>query len=108
LDIYEPFDSQMVNFTIYVSETSVYFYYDIFHSNMDGNSVAIFENNLEQAYYGKLLMKDYFFLNLYQYNKDMIMTQLNFIKIILIYQENIVLNLMMIYLKQLKIIKHFN
>ena len=61
LHIYEPFDSQMVNFTIYVSETSVYFYYDIFHSNFDGNSGAIFENNLEQAYLGKPLKKDYFF-----------------------------------------------
>ena len=86
LHIYEPFDSQMVNFTIYVSETSVYFYYDIFHSNIDGNSIAIFENNLEQAYLGKPLMKDYYFLNLYQYNKDMTSKRYN--DTVKFYQDN--------------------
>ena len=86
LHIYEPFDSQMVNFTIYVSETSVYFYYDIFHSNFDGNSGAIFENNLEQAYLGKPLKKDYFFLNLYQYNKDMTSKKYN--DTVKFYQDN--------------------
>jgi len=68
---YEPFDSQMVNFTIFKSDTSIYFYYDIFHSNLDGNSVNIFEGNLELAYQNKPLPKDYYFLNLYEYNKDM-------------------------------------
>ena len=53
---------------------------------MDGNSVAIFENNLEQAYYGKPLMKDYFFLNLYQYNKDMTSKRYN--ETVKFYQDN--------------------
>ena len=71
LHIFEPFDSPLVNFTIFISETSIYFYYDIFHSNIDGNSLAIFEKNLELAYMDKPLPKDYFYLNLYQYNLDM-------------------------------------
>ena len=66
---FEPFDSQMVNFTLFISETSIYFYYDIFHSNFDGNSINIFENNLELAYMNKSLPKDYYYLNLYEYNK---------------------------------------
>ena len=69
LHIYNPFNSSLVNFTIFISNTSMYFYYDIFHSNFDGNSVAIFENNLELAYLNKPLPKDYFFLNLYHYNE---------------------------------------
>ena len=61
----------MVNFTIFLSENYFYFYYDIFHSNFDGNSVSIFENNLEAAYLNKTLPKDYFFLNLYNYNQNL-------------------------------------
>ena len=71
LHIYNPFNSSLVNFTLFISNTSVYFYYDIFHSNFDGNSVAIFENNLELAYLNKPLPKDYFFLNLYHYNEKL-------------------------------------
>ena len=59
---FKPFDSQLVNFTIFISESSIYFYYDIFHSNLDGNSINIFESNLELAYLGKPLPKDYYFL----------------------------------------------
>ena len=69
LHIYKPFNSCMVNFTLFISDTSLYFFYDIFHSNFDGNSLAIFENNLELAYLNKTLPKDYFFLNLYHYNE---------------------------------------
>ena len=71
LHIYKPFNSSMINFTIFLSNKNVYFYYDIFHSNFDGNSVSIFENNLEAAYLNKSLPKDYFFLNLYNYNQDL-------------------------------------
>ena len=71
LNTFEPFDSCLVNFTIFISETSVYFYYDIFHSNFDGNSIIFFENNLELAYLDKPLPKDYYYLNLYQFNLDM-------------------------------------
>jgi hypothetical protein len=70
LTVFEPFNSSLVNFTIFISETSIYFFYDIFHSNFDGNSLVIFENNLELAYMDKPLPKDYFYLNLYQYNLD--------------------------------------
>ena len=83
---FEPFDSQLVNFTIYVSETSIYFYYDIFHSNFDGNSLIIFEKNLELAYLDKPLPKDYYYLNLYQYNKDMTSKQYN--DTVKFYQDN--------------------
>jgi len=71
LHIYQPFNSSLVNFTIFLSENYFYFYYDIFHSNFDGNSVSIFENNLESAYLNKTLPKDYFFLNLYNYNQNL-------------------------------------
>ena len=71
LHIYQPFNSTLVNFTLFVSNKYLYFFYDIFHSNFDGNSIAIFENNLESAYLNKSLPKDYFFLNLYNYNKNM-------------------------------------
>jgi hypothetical protein len=71
LHIYQPFNSSLVNFTIFLSENYFYFYYDIFHSNFDGNSVSIFENNLEAAYLNKTLPKDYFFLNLYNYNQNL-------------------------------------
>ena len=71
LHIYKPFNSSLVNFTIFLSENYFYFYYDIFHSNFDGNSVSIFESNLEAAYLNKTLPKDYFFLNLYNYNKNL-------------------------------------
>ena len=83
---FEPFDSQMVNFTIFISETSIYFYYDIFHSNLDGNSINIFENNLELALLGKPLPKDYYFLNLYEYNKDMTSKKYN--DTVKFYQDN--------------------
>ena len=83
---FEPFDSQLVNFTIYVSESSIYFYYDIFHSNFDGNSLIIFEKNLELAYLDKPLPKDYYYLNLYQYNKDMTSKQYN--DTVKFYQDN--------------------
>ena len=71
LHIYKPYDSPLVNFTLFISNTSFYFFYDIFHSNFDGNSVAIFEKNLELAYLDKPLPKDYFFLNLYHYNEKL-------------------------------------
>ena len=87
---YEPFDSQMVNFTIFKSDTSIYFYYDIFHSNLDGNSVNIFEGNLELAYQNKPLPKDYYFLNLYEYNKDMYGEKYN--ETVKYYKDNFNLN----------------
>ena len=71
LHIYKPYNSPLVNFTLFISNTSFYFFYDIFHSNFDGNSVAIFEKNLELAYLDKPLPKDYFFLNLYHYNEKL-------------------------------------
>ena len=71
LHIYKPYNSPLVNFTLFLSNTSLYFFYDIFHSNFDGNSVSIFEKNLELAYLNKPLPKDYFFLNLYNYNKKL-------------------------------------
>ena len=71
LHVFKPFNSSMINFTIFLSNKNVYFYYDIFHSNFDGNSISIFENNLEAAYLNKSLPKDYFFLNLYNYNQDL-------------------------------------
>ena len=83
---FEPFDSQMVNFTIFISDTSIYFYYDIFHSNLDGNSINIFEKNLELAYLGRPLPKDYYFLNLYEYNKDMTSKKYN--DTVKYYQDN--------------------
>lgn len=86
LHIYKPFDSPLVNFTIFVSETSVYFYYDIYHSNLDGNSVEILENHLELAYLDKPLPKDYYFLNLYQYNKDLTSKKYN--DTVKFYKEN--------------------
>ena len=87
---YEPFDSQMVNFTIFISNTSIYFYYDIFHSNFDGNSINIFENNLELAYQNKPLPKDYYFLNLYEYNKNMYGQKYN--ETVKFYKDNFNLN----------------
>ena len=83
---FEPFDSQMVNFSLFISNTSIYFYYDIFHSNLDGNSINIFENNLELAYMDKPLPKDYYFLNLYEYNKDMYSKKYN--DTVKFYQDN--------------------
>jgi hypothetical protein len=83
---FEPFDSCMVNFTLFISETSIYFYYDIFHSNLDGNSISIFESNLELAYLGKPLPKDYYFLNLYEYNKAMTSKKYN--DTVKFYQDN--------------------
>ena len=71
LHIYKPFNSSLVNFTIFLSDDYLYFFYDIFHSNFDGNSVIIFKNNLEAAYLNKTLPKDYFFLNLYNYNQNL-------------------------------------
>ena len=83
---FDPFDSFMVNFTLFLSNTSIYFYYDIFHSNFDGNSVYIFENNLELAYMNKTLPKDYYYLNLYEYNKNMYDKKYN--ETMKFYQEN--------------------
>ena len=83
---FDPFDSFMVNFTLFISNTSIYFFYDIFHSNCDGNSVTIFENNLELAYMNKTLPKDYYYLNLYEYNKEIFGTKYN--ETVKFYQEN--------------------
>ena len=70
LIVFKHFNSLQYNIKLFYNSNNIYFFSDICHTVIDGVSLGIFFNSINNAYLGKELSKDYFLFYLNKYNID--------------------------------------
>ena len=70
LEVFKHFNSPQINIKIFYNNCDIYLFIDICHTVLDGASISVFFNSINNAYLNKELPKDYFLYYLYKYNKE--------------------------------------
>ena len=70
LVVFKHFNSPQFNIKLFYNSDNIYFFSDICHTVIDGVSLGILFNSINNAYLDKELPKDYFLYYLNEYNID--------------------------------------
>ena len=60
LEVFKHFNSPQINIKIFYNNCDIYLFIDICHTVLDGASISVFFNSINNAYLNKELPKDYF------------------------------------------------